>query len=319
MAILGLACAYASHASAVDVLNLPGLEAPPVIKPAKQRPKRKKRIKRLRKPPPAPGPTAAPRLEPSAAARPGNYSGRFFTFKTLPDWKGPLAVDAGVKYVPPKGDASFTVRFIPRNHRLYLKPSEYRRRLRERGEIDNSHILDTIKIGQRLGSRTRYTTHVYGGEYLFGKRRGRRYNEVILVPVKVGVFLIHYEANYESFDKFRSGYLVMLKSLTLPPARKYRPEKYYAKRRHLLRPLIEETISKDQGRHLDRNSWYGNPYQFVFQLGVPIGATVSGRSLGGGRVLVFGGLFSINENLAVGAALPFTNYSGASAFGFDVF
>ena len=344
MTILGLVCALVAQTRAAEILSLPGLEAPPEISPAKRRPRRKRPPKR--KPNPKaktkakpittlqpialpqshdePEPYQVPkipkkhRLEPSSKASPGNYAGRYFVFETLPDWAGPLAVEAGVKYVPPKGEASFSIRFIPKKHRLYHKPREFRRWLRERGAIDNGMVLDTVKIGKRYGSRTRYTTHVYGGRYLFGKRRGKRYNEMIVVPVASGAFQIHYEADYDVFTKFYPGYLVMLKSLRLPPARLYKAEKYYMKRRHLLRPLIEDRVDQDEARHGGINDWYGQPYRFVAQFGLPFGTKVSGRSLSGGKVIVLGGLREINEILSLGSVLAKTSYSGASALGLDL-
>jgi hypothetical protein len=323
-AILALSCALPTGARAADITGLPGLEAPPAIEPAPKAPKKKTRKKRPRrvhkspKKPPETKPASSELAAPASTASPGKYSGRFFAFETLEHWKGPLAVEAGVRYEPPEGDASFSVRFVPKKHRLYRDPEAYRRWLRSRGSISDSLTLDTVRVGMRYGSRARFSTHQYGGRYLFGKSRRERYNEIIVVPVSLGAYLIHYEADYRDFDRFRDGYLIMLKTLKLPPDAKYKAEEFYRKRSHLLRPLIEDRVRKDVSRHGGMNNWYGNPYRAVAQVGVPLGAKHGGNSLGGGRVIILGGLLGVNETLSLGGSLTSTSYSGASSIGIDL-
>lgn len=332
-AILAIALAPSAPARGADLIGLPGLEAPPEIAPRapkeKKRPSKSRRTRKAppkRKPsaeaaapaPPSASPAPLPAPVPASSASPGKYAGARFAFETLLNWKGPLAVESGVKYEPDKGDASFSVRFVPKEDRMYRKPEEFRRWLRERGSIEDGHTLDTVKIGSLYGSRARFSTHLYGGRYLFGKERQRRYNEMIYVPTADGAFIVHYEAAFDEFDRRRDGYLVMLKTLTLSSPGPDPEDGYYAKRLPLLRPLIEETVDKDVSGHGGLNQWYGNPYRAVLEYGVAAGAKHGGNSLSGGKVFIAGGLLGINENLALGGALTKTSYAGASSLGVDL-
>ncbi|OIO09463.1 MAG: hypothetical protein AUJ52_06460 [Elusimicrobia bacterium CG1_02_63_36] len=330
---LGLTLAAPAATRGADLTGLPGLEAPPSLPTPDSKPKRAPRSKkpvRTRKTPPkrkAPrpakfaqpsSPTPLPAAVPASSASPGKYAGARFAFETPLTWKGPVAVEAGVQYVPDKGDASCTVRFAPKGHRLYREPGELRRWLREQGSIEDSHTLDTVKIGSLYGSRARFSTHLYGGRYLFGKRRQRRYNEMIFVPTADGAFLVHYEARVDAFDRFRGGYLTMLKTMTLASSGQDSTDEYYSKRLSMIRPLIEEVVEKDVSQHGGMNQWYGNPYRAVVQFGVPVAAKHGGNSLGGGKVFIAGGLLGVNETLSLGGSLTKTGYSGASSLAIDL-
>ncbi len=265
--------------------------APKETKPKPSRPPRRRERRPKTSAPPAPPPKTRPEEElvpeapkttaiPAAEAPPSTspfaetHHNNLYSFKVPRGWKGPLAVDNGVKYAAPGGRAFFSIAFHKKGTPLWKPPADFRRELRELGDVTDPKVLEDTKVSGVFASRARYTTHVFGGEVLFGEKRQTFYTEELVAPVDNGVYEIRYRSVKSEFQLNREPFFAFLKSLVLPKPAGYKPEDYYLERDHLLKPLIEPKAGPDKPVHRPTDILIDERFQVGFGLGVPSGLSI---------------------------------------------
>ncbi len=236
-------------------------------------------------------PAARPNTLPGVAGGPvERHRNRRWSFAVPKGWKGPLAAPGGVRYAAPGGRALIEITFHKKGKNLYRAPDRYRQIMRERGSVGDPHTTVPVRIAGRFGSRARYTSHLYGGEYEFGQTREEFFTEEILIPDRGGNYLIRYRARKAEFELHRGRYLAFLRTFRLirkaPP-----PDPYYLERDHLIEDLYEEAVDMDPGRHIEQRIMLEERLAVGIEFGVPAG-------------FGFQAMYSLNPKWSAGIYFP---------------
>jgi len=197
--------------------------------------------------------------------------GRPYTHKVPLGWKGPISVPGGERYAAPGGKAYFEIIRRSRNSKDWAEPREFRRRLRDLGMIADRHVLDTVRITDRFGSRVRYTTHFYHDHWHIGERRDDFYTEEIYIPERLAYFLIRYRAPKDLFLHRYPGYQAFLKSLAFAKSADYEPEEFYRLRDHVLEDIVDDDVRLDTTQRIPRRILFDKRLQAGFALSKPAG------------------------------------------------
>lgn len=253
----------ASAALAADLSTLPGMEGTRPQEKPRPKPTAKARAKarvRAREKPRAQEP--AKQVEPEKPERvrragdlvsplplpPGSEPGYeaelrspLYGMRVPKAWKGPEALEDGVKLTEPGGNAYFTVRFLETGSPEWQAPPAFRSSMQQKGGIEDSHVSDIVKLGGRFASRVRFTIHDYAGKRFLGEKDVVYYTELIMAPDPDGLYVVEYRALKSGFDAHRSDYLRMLRSLAFP-ARRMEAEPFYTERDNLEKDLFEEKV-----------------------------------------------------------------------------
>lgn len=141
-------------------------------------------------------------------------SPRFF-FRIHRAWEGPETIADGVRFTDPKGKASLSVAFHPRDSALWRSPTAYRQYMREQGATEDGHYLLDITVSSRPASLARFTSYGYDPTGLLGERRQLLTTELILVPDPKGIYVIRFEAARRDSRRLRPLFGAFLASLLL--------------------------------------------------------------------------------------------------------
>lgn len=138
-----------------------------------------------------------------------------FSFEVKRNWKGPEAVDGGVRFRAPSGSARVTVSYFLEGAPGWRDKRAWGPWMRQQGSTADSHVTDTVIVSSRPAARVIYTEHEYDPEYLLGAKSAVRRTELAVLPDEQGVFVIRYEALLGDFERHRATYLRFRDSLTL--------------------------------------------------------------------------------------------------------
>jgi len=163
-------------------------------------------------------------------------------------WKGPEALEDGVKFTESGGSTYFTVRFLEKGSPEWQEPGAFRSSMHQKGGIEDSHVSDIVKVGGRFASRVRFTTHYYTGKKFLGEKDVLYYTEHIMVPDPDGLYAVEYRALKSEFDAHRPDYLRALRSLAFP-RKKMEVEAFYTERDNLEKDLFEEKVLTSPSAH----------------------------------------------------------------------
>lgn len=141
-----------------------------------------------------------------------------FSLEVRRGWKGPEKIPGGVRYEA-GGRASISVAFHASGTEGWKPPEEFRRRMKESGSVEDSHILQEVVLSSRPACRIGYTTYLYDREVLLGERVDIRYTDLVMVPDPEGIFTAKLESAKADYPVYRRDFENLLENLTLrqPP------------------------------------------------------------------------------------------------------
>jgi hypothetical protein len=137
-----------------------------------------------------------------------------FSFQIDADWKGPETNKLGaVRYSEPKGRASFDMIYIKEGSSGWIEPVKYLQKMRETGAVEDAHLLEPLKIGNREGHRVVYTTYQYDPNYRVGEKFEVFQTEEIMAQDPEGYFVMRYKAEKKHFLRCRKALNDVLSSI----------------------------------------------------------------------------------------------------------
>ncbi|MFH2204233.1 MAG: hypothetical protein ABIJ96_14030 [Elusimicrobiota bacterium] len=252
-----------------------------------------------------------PGLEDAVATATGTYETKRYSLRIAEGWWGPITLPHGESFARPNTSASFTVIYRRRHVGKWGGPAAYRAHLRSKGTIADTHVLSPVKVAGRYGSRARYRTVVYGQKKLFGDRSSTYTNEEIVIPDPDGLYVLHYKALAEEFDRHRDSYLTFLRTMTLRADERYRPEEFYLDRDGMIEDVYAGRDAALPTRLSERPSYVGTRFAVAFSPGYSrftgkLGGVDAKEKTGAGANLRF--LFYPWDWLGFGPELGYTQY-----------
>lgn len=157
-------------------------------------------------------------LYPTPEGRLAALGGRF-SFELPRGWKAPVEAAGGAALVDGAGRAGAGVSFYAEGEPGWESPADFKRRLRSWGSVEDSPLFETVKVGDRYGTRRRWTLHRYKGAWTkLGQEADVMLTETVLVPDLEGIYVLWFRAPKAEFAERRAGFAELLRSLRLPPA-----------------------------------------------------------------------------------------------------
>ena len=140
---------------------------------------------------------------------------KMFSFDIKRGWKGPEEKTDAVRYRSPDENARITVLFMRKGAPEWKPVEEVRRKLKESGSVEDTHLLYAVEVSSRPAERARYTTYVYDSEHLLGQKVEVRTTDAILVPDPEGFFLLTLESPRRDYSSHLPIFEAVLRSLSL--------------------------------------------------------------------------------------------------------
>ncbi|MBI5210982.1 MAG: hypothetical protein HY927_13515 [Elusimicrobia bacterium] len=125
-----------------------------------------------------------------------------FTYVDVLRWGPSVRVKGGLEWREPKGHARIAAVFQTRGMEGFVPAPEQLRQLRTVGSPEDSHRVDNVKFCSRPGYKVRYTTYYYPQGTMVGSLVKVYVTQTLMVPEPEGVFLLHYRAEKEHFERF---------------------------------------------------------------------------------------------------------------------
>ena len=139
-----------------------------------------------------------------------------FSFEMKRGWKGPEAVEGGVRFR--RATASISVSYHLEGSPGWKAPKAYRQWMRQQGATEDTHVVDEVALSSKTAAHVVYTTHQYDPQYLLGAKQEVLTTELLMLPDLEGVFVVRYEAAQDDFWRYRRVYERFLESLVLAVA-----------------------------------------------------------------------------------------------------
>lgn len=142
---------------------------------------------------------------------------KMFSFEYPRKWGDPVATDHGVEVRHPEGLGSFSIEFIPKEHRDYKPPEKYRRDMAGWGSVEDTHVIARVEFSSRPAYNVRFTSYEYDARYLLGEQVRVQLTDHTMVSDPRGLFVIVYRTPRDEFwnRKLRKEYRHWLASLVL--------------------------------------------------------------------------------------------------------
>jgi hypothetical protein len=140
---------------------------------------------------------------------------KMFSFEIKRTWQGPEEKTDAARYRSKDGRAHITVLFVRQGAPEWKPPEEVRRKMKESGAVEDSHMLYAVEVSSRPAERASYTTYVYDSEYLLGQKYEVRYSDAILVPDPEGFFMVSLECPKQDYRRHLRDFEAVLRSLSL--------------------------------------------------------------------------------------------------------
>lgn len=139
-----------------------------------------------------------------------------FAFEIDRKWKGPLKNKLGVyRFTHPDERATFDIVYLLNGSPGWKTPVKLLQSMREKGSIEDTHIIEDMKVAARPAKRIRYTSYLYDPKFRIGEKPEVLYTEEIVVPDPTGYHLLRFQAPQQRFWSDRKALGYVLTSITL--------------------------------------------------------------------------------------------------------